>query len=204
MTPSKEMTQGQIDKAVANYRALLEKHSGKFDAVAVQQALGQSELADEQFAVLRRRVEMMSNLIVRRTKVDRRRSSQAALDATGRKQYTADEVVNGMPVGDGDEVDVVFFKSEKWEYTRPGFMSDDDFEKALARRGLMSDLRAVIAANEDDPEFADNHPNGAHSRDAEGKWCFVAFNRWGGERDVGVNRNDYGWYGNWWFAGVRK
>lgn len=202
MTPSNTMTQGQIDKAVANYRALLEKHSREFDAAAVQTVLGQSELVDEQYAVFQRRVEMFSDCIVRRTKVDRHRSSQAALDATGRRQYTNSEVVNGMPVGEGDEVDVVYFKPKPWEYTRPGLMSDNDLEKALARRGLKSDPRATIAANEDDPAFADNHPNGAHWKDAN--WCFVAFNRWRDERNVCVGRNDDGWGVDGWFSGVRK
>jgi hypothetical protein len=57
MTPSKTMTDGQIAKAVANYRALLEKHAGEFDSNVVQIVLGQSQLADEQFSVFRRLVE---------------------------------------------------------------------------------------------------------------------------------------------------
>ena len=65
MTPSKAMTDGQIAKAVANYRALLEKYAGEFDSKAVQTVLGQSQLADEQFSVFRRRVESISEMIVR-------------------------------------------------------------------------------------------------------------------------------------------
>jgi hypothetical protein len=60
VTPSaeqKKATASQIDKAVGNYRALLEKHAPDFGAEAVQVVLGQSELAGEQFAVFRRRVE---------------------------------------------------------------------------------------------------------------------------------------------------
>lgn len=61
MTPSK-MTKGQIDKAVANYRAMLEKHSDDFNSEAVQTVLGQSELAEEQFGIFRKRVEVFSTL----------------------------------------------------------------------------------------------------------------------------------------------
>ena len=200
---SKTMTQDQIDEAVESYRALLETQASEFGAAAVQQALGQSGLADEQFAAFRQHVGLFRNCIVRRTKVNRRRSPQAALDATGRRQYTDDEVVKSMPVGGSDEVDVVFFKPEPWE-TRSGFMSDDDLEKACARRNLMSDPCAVAAANEDDPTFADNHPNAAHWRDAEGKWCFVAFDRWGVGRRVRVRRDGGGWHGDWLFSGSRK
>ncbi|HWQ60220.1 MAG TPA: hypothetical protein VN420_03660 [Candidatus Fimivivens sp.] len=204
MTPSKEMTQRQIDEAVANYRALLEKHVNEFDAAAAQRALGQSELADEQFAAFRRRVEMFSNLIVRRTKVNRRLSSRAALAATGRKQHTDDGVMNGMPFGGDDEVDVVFFYPELWEYTRPGFMSDDDLEKALARRGLENDPRAVIAANAADPLFADNHPNGAHWKDASGAWCFLVFDRWDGQPCVDVGSDARGWFNRSCYCGTAQ
>ena len=115
MTPSKITTTGQIDKAVANYRTLLEKHSREFNTEAVQLVLGQSELAGEQFVVFRRRVEMMSNTIVRIAKVNRTRTPQEAIEATGRVQYTDRTVVDAMPKGDlsgqeGDEVEVVFFK----------------------------------------------------------------------------------------------
>ncbi len=45
MTPSvSAMTNGQIDKAVANYRAMLEKNSKNFDSGSVQIVLGQPEL----------------------------------------------------------------------------------------------------------------------------------------------------------------
>lgn len=197
MTPLSEMTRGQIDKAVSNYRALLEKHAGEFNSEPVQTVLGQSELADEQFAVLRRRIEALSNLIVRHVSVNRKRSPKEALNATGRNKYVSDSVVADMPKGEGEETDVFFFKLDR-------YVSDDDLEKEYELRSLKPDPIAQAAVNEADPAFADNYPNGTHWKDKDGKWCFAAFDRLGGERDVGVRRSRSGWGGSWWCSGVRK
>lgn len=203
MTPSETTTVGQIDKAVANYRALLEKHSREFEAGAVQMVLGQSELAGEQFAVFRRRAEAVSNLIVRKVKVNRSRTPQEALNATGRKQYTDRKVVDSMPNGEGEEVEVMFFKPDLTE--RNGQISDDDLEKEFELRGFKpADPISVAAVNEADPAFADENPHGTHWKNADGEWCFAAFDRWRVERRVSVDRHDGGWGVSWWFAGFRK
>ncbi len=202
-TETKVTTTGQIDKAVANYRALLEKHSGEFNTEAVQLVLGQPELIREQLAVFHRRVEAVSNLIVRRATVNRNRTQQESLDATGRKQYTDREVVDSMPKGEGEEVEVVFFKPDLSE--RNGYISDDDLEKAFELRGLKpADPISIAAVNEADPAFADENPHGTHWKNADGKRCFATFICWRGERRVGVSRHGRGWDARWWFAGLRK
>lgn len=199
----KTTTEGQINKAVGNYRALLEKHSNEFPAEAVQTALGQPKLADEMLTVFRRFVEAVSNLIVRVVKVIRSRSTQEALDATNRAQYTDRKVVDSMPKGEGDEVEVVFFKPDLSQ--RNGFISDDDLEKEFELRGLKpADPVSVAAVNEADPAFADEKPHGTHWKDAKGNWCCATFNRWRDERGVHVSRYDRDWSDYWWFAGVRK
>lgn len=145
----------------------------------------------------------MSDLIVRRVRVNRTRTGQEALDASGRKQYTDRSVVDSMPKGEGDEVEVVFFKPDLSE--RDGRISDDDLEKEFELRGLKpADPYSVAAGNEADPAFADEKPHGTHWKNADGKWCFAAFHRWDGERSVGVYRHDSVWDGFWWFAGLRK
>jgi hypothetical protein len=203
MTPPKTMTAGQIDKAVANYRALLEKHSVEFDAKTVQMVLGQSELAGEQLSVFRRRVEMFSNLIVRTAKVNRSRSQQEAIDATGRVQHTDCEVVDAMPKAEADEVELVFFKPDF--SNRNGRISDDDLEKEFELLGLKpADPVSVASVNEADPAFADEKPHGTHWKDVNGDWCYATFRRWCVEREVFVGCGDFGWLVDWWFAGVRK
>src|SRR3989344_6361523 len=208
MTPStrtgQATTSGQIDKAVANYRALLEKHSREFDSEVVQMVLGQSELAGEMFATFLKRVEAVSDLIVRRVTVNRVRTPQEALAATGRKQYTDRQVVEAMPKGQGDEVELVFFKLDLSE--RDGPISDDDLGKEFELRGFIpADPISLAALNEADPAFAATYPNGTHWQDADGKWCFAAFDCWhDDEREVDVCRSGRVLDDDWWFAGLRK
>jgi hypothetical protein len=200
MTPSKFATGPQIDKAVANYRALLEKHSGEFDVEAVQTVLGQSELAGEQFAVFRRRVEAVSDMIARMVpNMNPSLTPQQVLDATGRKQYVDHNVVVAMPrAGLLYDPHVYFFKVGR-------YVSDAELEKEYELRGLKAAAPDIVAqVNTDDASFADEHPNGTHWKDVNDQWCYAAFDRWDDERDVHVDRHDDGWDARWWFAGCRK
>jgi len=201
MTPS-AMTDDQIERAVEIFRAKLRKHKAELPSDAVQQVFGQSELGHEWLEVLRKRVEAISSMIVRRVKVDRSRTPQAMLDATGRKQYTDRNVVKNMPQGEGEEVDMAFFKLDL--SASDGYISDDDLAKEFALRGLTPDPQAQGQVNIDDPAFADEHPNGTHWKDKDGNYCFVAFDRWYGERDVLVSRDDDRWSDYWWFGGRKS
>ena len=205
MTPSKAMLSGQIDKAVANYRAMLEKHAPTFNSEAVQTALGQSELAADQLTVFRNKVEALSTIIIRRVTVNRKRSLKEALDATGRKQYVNESVLIEMPNGIAEEADVVLWK--------PGYyVSAADFEeeyekmsKVLGYEIVPVDLATLAALNEEDPAFADQRPNCTQHKNAKGKYNFATFGRWlGGERRVDVDQSGSDWSDDWWFAGVRK
>lgn len=99
----------------------------------------------------------------------------------------------------------MLFKPEPWEYTRPGFMSDEDLEKCYDRRGLIpADPYSVAGMNRDDQALADNHPHTTHWKDANGRWCFATFYRWDDGRDLDVYRRDSEWRDDWWFAGLRK
>ena len=197
MTPS-AMTDGQIERAIEIFRAQLRKHADELPSDAVQQVFGQPELGPEWLTVLRKRVEAISNMIVRRVTVNRNRTPQDMLDATGRNQYTDKGVVKAMPRGTGDEIEVVFFKVGR-------YLSDADLEKEYDLRGLKpTDPFSLCAVNEADPAFADEHPNGTHWQDVNGKWCYATFNRWYDDRVVNVYRNDNVWNDYWFFGGVRK
>jgi len=200
------MTEGQINRAVEIFRAQLTKHAPELSSEDVQRVFGQANLGPEWFSVFRSRVDMIANQIARRISVDRTRTPQAVLDATGCKQYTDSKVVKTMP-GAGtttDEVEAVFFKPRPEAY-KNGIISDDDLEREFEFQGLVPiDPYALAKVNEDDPAFADTHPNATHWKDKNGNWCYFAFGRWNGERRVSVRRNDDDWHGGWWFAGVRK
>lgn len=198
-----EMTDGQIENAVSKLRDAMRKHRSEITSDVAQHVLGVENLGMMMFKLFRERAEAVSNLIVRKVKVNRSRSQQEAIEATGRKQYTDRRVVDNMPKGEGDEVEVVFFKPDLSQ--RNGFISDDDLEKEFELRGLKpADPISVAAVNEVDLAFADEKPHGTHWKDDNGKWCFAAFGRWDVERGVGVNRFGLGWFGYWWFAGLRK
>jgi len=198
-----EMTDGQIENVVSKLRDAMRKHRSEITSDVAQQVLGVENLGMMMFTPFRERAEAVSNLIIRTAKVNRGRSQQEAIEATGRAQYTDRKVVDSMPKGEGDEVEVVFFKPDLSE--RNGFISDDDLEKEFELRGLKpADPISIAAVNEADPAFADEKPHGTHWKDAKGNWCFATFYRWVDERRVGVYRYDYGWGDFWWFAGVRK
>ena len=141
--------------------------------------------------------------ITRKVKVNRNRSQQEALDATNRTQYTDRKVVDNMPKGEGEEVEIVFFKPDL--SNRNGFISDDNLEKEFELRGLKpADPYTLAALNEADPTFADEKPHGTHWKDTKGNWCCAAFRRWRDGRKVCVYRSDRDWNDGWWFAGVRR
>ena len=198
-----EMTDGQIENAVNKLRDAMRRHRSEVSSDVAQQVLGVENLGMMMFTPFRERTEAVSNLIVRTDKVNRSRSQQEAIEATGRAQYTDRKVVDAMPKGEGDEVEVVFFKPDLSQ--RNGFISDDDLEKEFELCGLKpADPVSVAAVNEADPAFADEKPNGTHWKDAKGNWCYATFRRWFGGREVRVRRDGSDWDDYWWFAGVRK
>lgn len=198
-----EMTDGQIENAVNKLRDAMRKHRSSITSDVAQQVLGVENLGMMMFSPFRERAEAVLNHIVRKVPVNRGRTQQEAIEATGRAQYTDRKVVDAMPKGKGDETEVVFFKPDFSQ--RNGFISDDDLDKEYELRGLKpADPISVAAVNEADPAFADEKPNGTHWKDANGKWCYATFYRWCDGRWVDVNRGVDGWDGGWWFAGVRK
>ena len=200
VTPS-TITAGQIGKIQELLGARLRK--SELPSELIQQLLASqgAVLVNDMFAILRKRVEAISNMIVRRVRPNRSRAGAEALKATGRKLYVTDSVVKSMPRGDGAKVDVMFFKLD----LKGGWINDANLDKEYELRGLKpSDPYSLAAVNEDDPAFADEHPNCTHWKDANGKWCYIAFPHWGRERSVHVDREGTDWNDYWLFAGLIK
>ena len=194
------ITDGQIDKASDVLRAALRKYRGEFDNTeAAQQSVTAKELGPDLLAVFRKHYGRFSNLIVRVVRPDRNRTPKAVIDATGRNHLCAnDRVVASMPRGIGEEVKVVFFRLRI-------SINDDDLEKEYELRGLKSaDPYSLAKVNEDDPAFADEHPNGTHWKDTDGNWCSAMFNRlrYGGREVIVQRYGDDGHYSDLWFAGL--
>ncbi|MDZ4205628.1 MAG: hypothetical protein U1C12_00200 [Patescibacteria group bacterium] len=197
MTPS-TITAGQIGKLQELLGAALRKSN--FHSEPIQQVLETqgNPLVVEWIAYLQKRVDAVSNLIIRHVKVNHTRTPQQVLDATGRKQYVNVSVVKTMPKGEGEEADIYFFHLGR-------YVSDADLEKEYELRGLKpADPYSLAQVNTDDPAFADTHPNGTHWKSVNGHWCFASFGHWRGECGVSVREFDDDWDDSWWFAGVRK
>jgi hypothetical protein len=191
---------GQIGRASDRFSERCRTNASSLPRDMVQAVLEDEgdQLAQEMFQTLRARVERRLNMIVRKVTVDRNRTPEEVLKATGRKQYVTDSVVSAMPKGEGDEVEVYFFKLGR-------FVSDADLDKEYELRGLKpADTYSQAAVNEADPAFGDEHPNATHWKDADGKWCFSTFYGWYDERFVNVGRSGSDWSDDWWFAGLRK
>ena len=198
MSPSETITAGQIGKIQEILGAALRKSN--LQSNPTQQVLETQGdvLATELVVVILKRVEAVSNIIIRCVSVNRDHSPQGILDATSRKQYTNSDVVAAMPKGKGGKAEVVFFKLGH-------YVSDNDLEKEYELRGLKpADSYSIAAINEVDPTFADEHPNTTHWKDTNGNWCYIGFRRWNDRRYVYVYRRAYNWYDSWWFAGLRK
>lgn len=202
VSPSNDsITAGQIGKAQELLAAALRKSGLLSEPVQTVLETQGDQLAADMLGAFRKRVEAISNLIIRRIAVNRKREPKTAIAATGRAFYGNQDVVKAMPRGTGTEADVVFFKLD----LGGGYISDADLDKEYELRGLVpADPFSLATVNEADPAFADDHPNGTHWKDSSDKWCFAAFGRWRDERVVGVSRRDRGWLGSWWFAGLRK
>ena len=200
VSPSAVLSPGQITKLTDLLSAGLRKAELPSD-VSQQVIEDQGEAVVKEFVTgFRRRVEAISGLIARRVKVDRTRTPQGAINATGRTPYTNSSVVNNMPGQTGDpEVEVVFFRIGRT-------IKVTELAAEYESRGLVpADPYSLAAVNEAEPAFADTYPNGTQWQDAEGQYCFAAFARWfDGGRHVRVRRLGNDWRDRWFFAGVRK
>jgi len=130
--------------------------------------------------------------------VNRARTPQEMLDATKqRAQYTVHRVVDSMPRGEEEALEVTFVNLGH-------SVSDDNLDKELEALGFkLTDPYTVGAVNEADPTFVNEHPNGTHWKDINDDWCFIAFYRWQGPHEVSVGPRVGAWNSLWWFPCVR-
>ena len=121
------------------------------------------------------RSSVEEKIIVRVVTVDRTRTPEAALTATGRRQYVTKEVVAAMPNSKDKTKKVTFFHVGRT-------ISDEELEKEFTKHNLTPvDPFTLAAINEADPTFADKYPNGTQWKDVIGKVCKAVFSGWGGE-----------------------
>ena len=188
---TQSITHGQIGQI--NDRLATKLRESDLPSADVQKVLKMpgNTAIDEMVAIFRKHVGAQSDIIVRRVRVDRTRTPQEVIDATGRTQYVDKNVLATMPQGEGDEVDVYFVPTKR-------FVPVEDVPAFLAQYGLVPDPRAQAAVNEADSAFADEHPNGTQWGDN----CYLMFSRWNGKRNVDCRRSGSGWHDYWFLSGV--
>jgi len=193
------ITNGQIGQINDRLATKLRESGLSAEGVQVVLSAPGGKIIDEMIAVFRQRVEAVSEMIVRVVEVDYDIPFKEAISATKRHEYLNDEVVENAPrnVRGKQKVEVCFFPLKK-------FKTVDEVDKMLKEHGLNPDPQAVCKVNENDPVFADEHPNGTQWIDDSGKCCYLTFFRWYGERGVNVYRFGIDWDDYWWVGGVRK
>lgn len=202
MSPS--ITNGQIGKLQDLLGAALRKSGLPGNVVQQVIETDGEPLVSGILSALRSRVEAHTGEIVQRVfSIDRARVPKQALIATGRRLYVDDAVIDTMPRGEGNEVELVFFKPDVSAY-KSGWLSCQTLEREYEKHGLAPDPIALAKFAEENAAFFDDKPVCCQWRDANGNYCCAAFRRWFDERLAGVCRNDVVWNDSWSFAGVRK
>lgn len=131
--------------------------------------------------------------------IKRASAPKSIINDAGRTKYVTGSVQEDMPCCEkaGASTELVLFKIGK-------LISGKNLAAEYEKRGLVPDPFALAKYNQDNPEFADDHPNATQWVNKEGKHCYAAFGRWRGERSVDVCSDEDDWDGGWWFAGRRK
>ncbi len=202
------MTKPQIDKAVSNYRAMLEKHLGELPSEAVQTVLGQLEFAREQLDVFRKRVDDEVGMIVRPFKIDRTKTPQQLVDsvmsAKGRVCHVWSDILATMPTDGPDEGEMYFFR-HRWD------VSCEEQTTLLAKRGLIPHHLAQLQINIDDASFAPTYPNATQWRH-DNKYFGASFGIWkhtyssaDGHNVISVAKRmyPYFWEKKYYYGGIR-
>lgn len=173
------MTDGQIENAVSKLRDAMRKHRSEIISDVAQQVLGVENLGMMMFAPFRERAEAVSNLIVRKVKVNRSRSLNEAFGAADCTWYVDREVgldfdlqvIGSMPKALADNVEILFFRLDN-------NVSYDSLEKELELHNLkFADPYSIAAVNEADYDFLYDNPHSTQWKDARGNWYYVTFSR---------------------------
>lgn len=123
---------------------------------------------------------------------------ESQLEVSGFKVGYADpDVLKEIPAPEGDGETVEFFTLGK-------YATAAEVDAEYAKRGLDPAPLVLIVAHKNRPKLADEKEYTAVQwKDKDGKFCYAAFLRWGGGREVRVDRDGGAWDAYWWFSGVR-
>ncbi len=202
MTPLiKPTTEGQIGKFIEKMAAMLRKHKTDIPSNVFQQVLENNLLLEEMYAsIFECAMKANKMILIRTVRLNLNQSPQEALNSTGATLYVNDSVVEEMPRGNQEDLNIVFFKVNR-------DIKDANLEKEYARRGLEPvDPFSLAKVNADDHSFSDHVPNCTHWKNKKGEWCYSRYSRNKDQRAVDIEcsavYHSHHFY--WWFAGIKK
>ncbi|MBX4195418.1 hypothetical protein KW796_00470 [Candidatus Parcubacteria bacterium] len=135
--------------------------------------------------------------IVCRVRVDRSRTPRQALSYyKGNAIITS--AVDSMPRGEGEEVDVIFYRLSSE-------MSDEYIEEAYGHEHK-TDPYAVLAVHQLKPDFFHAHPGGTYWKDVAGNWCHLMITGRRSSQYLYAEQGNagIGWASDVWLGFVRK
>lgn len=150
------------------------------------------EIAKACAEIFRQHVEARMNTIIRIVTIDPSRTPIECVDATARVKYGRINLVKKMSRSPGGRVKLEGVKLDKWT----SVADVSAWQNASGYRAATFD--EVLKLHKNDPSFADKRPNFTQEKDVDGKFTFVACDRWrSGKRRVVVSQNDSGWDVGW-------
>ena len=199
MTPQ-EMTAGQINKAVSNFRALLEKHAPKFSADVVQAVLGDPGFAQAQLALLKSHIEARTGIrnLTLAEPFDFDTIGVETANQLGRDFYGDADILSTCPKPVGMHTVSITL----WEES--GSLSCRTLDVRYTEKGLAPNPWHLVAFALKQPDFADKRSIVTQWKDSNGNFCCAIFRQWRGRRKLHVYRNDNGWNDRCLFSGSGK
>jgi hypothetical protein len=203
--PEPVITDDQIERAAEILRRTLRSHRNELPYDSVEYLLGGMLKGSGFGEVLLRAVHKCVDelVILRRVKVDRSRTPQAALAATGQRLMAAPQDVETIPRGKGDTVVIGLFRVLD-RYT----IQRGDLDMHFKFHGLIPDPIALAALAEADPAFVDVYTPATQWRGSNGSYYGMSFNKNRGERSILINEmKDHpaaAWSCRFWFGGRMK
>jgi len=196
-----------VNRAVEEYRMMLESELPKFNTGVVSRALA-PPFKEEQIAVFKRRAEIFDLMFTRRVKVNFDQTVSEAASGTWKKK-DIEILERAFPLPKTPDtgikdVDVVFFYLHESESNEDSYVDSlYDLEASYDYRDLKpAHPLHLIAVHKSEPKLAKEYPGYTHwPRGITGYWNYAAV--WG----TGLFKIDQSGgelVANWWFAGVPK
>lgn len=146
---------------------------------------------------LGRQAELRGDCVVFRVQVNRKLRPWQLVDSLGstRERLVEMRLVDTLPRGEGDVVNVHFFQKQRK-------MRTHDLAAEFQQRNLKPDPYAQATIKLVDPAFVSAHPNVAAWKNGPDEWCYFGLGSRDPEMRTMLCLGPASFGPKWWFAGV--